>query len=105
MFKRVSTAQDDLGQAQTEHITTCAASAEMAASVIALAKKANTQRMEDISDSTARLRLNGLEKQLQISKRKWRIMKGTASATIVGSGVDWARDSKLLEIVLDDEGD
>lgn len=77
----------------------------MAASMIALAKEATTQRKEDISDSNARRQLDELEEQLKASKRKWRIMKGTASATIVGSGVDWARDPMLLEIVLDDEGD
>lgn len=105
MSKKVSTAREDLIQKQTENIIACAKNAEMAATMIALAKDASTQRKDNIRDSSSRRQLDDLEEQLKASKRKWRIMKGTASATIVGSGVDWARDPKLLEIVLDDEGD
>ncbi|KUJ07924.1 uncharacterized protein LY89DRAFT_659514 [Mollisia scopiformis] len=103
--KQVSTARDDLIQVQTEHITTANRNVELAASMIALAKEANAQTKDDISDPKVRQQLDRLEELLKVSKRKWRIMKGTASATIVGSGVDWARDPKLLEVVLDDEGD
>ncbi|CZR62042.1 uncharacterized protein PAC_11939 [Phialocephala subalpina] len=103
--KKVSLARDELIQVQTEHIATSRQNAELATTMIALAEEASTQRKEDISDPKARQQLDKLEESLKISKRRWRIMKGTASATIVGSGVDWARDPRLLEIVLDDEGD
>lgn len=103
--KKVSLARDELIQVQTEHIATSRQNAELATTMIALAEEASTQRKEDISDPKARQQLDKLEESLKISKRRWRIMKGTAGATIVGSGVDWARDPRLLEIVLDDEGD
>lgn len=72
--------------------------------MIVLAEEASTQK-KDVSNPKARRQLDDLEESLKVSKRKWRIMKGTASATIVGSGVDWARDPNLLEVVLDDEGE
>ncbi|KAF8865477.1 hypothetical protein BDZ45DRAFT_413755 [Acephala macrosclerotiorum] len=102
--KKISVARDDLIRVQTEHVVTCRKNAELAATMIALAEEASTQK-EDISDPKARQQLEKLEESLKVSKRRWRIMKGAASATIVGSGVDWARDPQLLEIVLDDEGD
>ncbi|KAE8452373.1 hypothetical protein EG329_001073 [Mollisiaceae sp. DMI_Dod_QoI] len=103
--KKVSVARDDLIQVQTEHIATTSKNAELAVTMIALAEDANTQKKEDINDPRARQQLDELEQSLRVSKRRWRVMKGTASATVVGSGIDWARDPNLFEIVLDDEGD
>jgi hypothetical protein len=73
--------------------------------MLALAEEANIQRKEDIDDPEARQRLDELEADMRISRQRFRIMKGTVSATIAGSGIDWARDPKLLKIVLDEEGD
>jgi hypothetical protein len=73
--------------------------------MIALAEEANTQRKDDIDDPKVRQQLDELELAMRTSRQRWRIMKGTASATIAGSGIDWARDPKLLEIVLDNDGD
>ncbi|KAJ8132173.1 hypothetical protein O1611_g1454 [Lasiodiplodia mahajangana] len=42
-----------------------------------------------------------LEAEVKGSRRKWRVLKDTASAIVAGSGVDWARDAELREIVLD----
>jgi len=50
-----------------------------------------------------RAKVEELDVASKQSKQRWRIMKNTASAVVVGSGVDWARDPKLLEIVLDDD--
>jgi hypothetical protein len=71
--------------------------------MLTLAEEANALRREDIDDPKVRLELDNLEAEMRISRQRFRIMKGTASATIVGSGVDWARDPKLLEVVLDDD--
>lgn len=72
--------------------------------MIALAEEANTQRKEDITDPAIREKLDDLELDMKSSRQKWRIIKGTASATIAGSGIDWARDPTLVDIVLDSEG-
>ncbi|KAL1910392.1 hypothetical protein Sste5344_003641 [Sporothrix stenoceras] len=48
-----------------------------------------------------------LEKELQAdvktSRQRWKLIKGTASAIVVGSGVDWTREAALCDIVLDPE--
>jgi len=77
---------------------------ELATEMLALAEEAKKQKKEDIADPRARRQLEELEAAMKLSRQRWRIMKGTASATVVGSGIDWARDPKLLEIVLDDDG-
>ena len=40
----------------------------------------------------------------KVAKGRWRMMKSVVAAIVAGSGVDWASDPNLLEIVLDAEG-
>ncbi|EPE09231.1 hypothetical protein F503_07007 [Ophiostoma piceae UAMH 11346] len=47
--------------------------------------------------------LSQLRASVKASRQRWKLIKGAASAIVVGSGVDWARDAALLEIVLDPE--
>jgi hypothetical protein len=89
---------------ESEHAINTRENVELSSRMLALAEEANTQKKEDITDSKLRLQLDELEQDVKKSRQRWRIMKGTASGTIVGSDVDWARDPKLLEIVLDDDG-
>jgi hypothetical protein len=85
-------------------MVTARKNAELAATMLALAEEADTKRKEDIDDPKARQQLDELEVKMKTGRQRWRIMKETASATIAGSGIDWARDPKLLEIVLDNDG-
>jgi hypothetical protein len=94
-----------LTKVESEHVVVARKNVELSASMLALAEEANTQRKEDIKDPRVREELDELEAAMKLSRQKFRIMKATASATIAGSGVDWARDPKLLEIVLDDDGE
>lgn len=71
--------------------------------MLILAEEAHAQRKEDITDLETRGQLDVMEAEMESSHRKWRIIKGTASAMIAGSGIDWARDPELVDIVLDSE--
>jgi hypothetical protein len=86
-------------------MVTARTNTELATTMLALAKEAAIQNKEGINDPKARQQLDELEVSMKTSRQRWRIMKETASATIVGSGVDWARNPKLLEIVLGSDGD
>lgn len=90
-------------KAEAEHINTARQNVELTGKMAALAGDANTQKRDDIPPK-AQAQLSELDAEVKASRQKWRIMKGTASGTIVGSGIDWARDPGLLEIVLDDDG-
>lgn len=96
--------RNELKNVESEHMVTACKNAELATTMLALAEEADTKRKEDIDDPKARQQLDELEVKMKTSRQRWRIMKETASATIAGSGIDWARDPKLLEIVLDNDG-
>ncbi|TVY55766.1 hypothetical protein LCER1_G004826 [Lachnellula cervina] len=96
--------RSELMKVESEHAIKARENAELSNKMLALAEEAKTQKKEDITDSKLRLQLDQLEGDVKTSRQRWRIMKGTASGTIVGSGVDWARDPRLLGIVLDYDG-
>ena len=102
---KVLSTTEKLTKLEAEHIIVARKNAELAARMIALAEEADSQKTQDIQDPSVRAQLDELEESLKVSRQRWRIMKGTASAVVVGSGVDWARDAALRELVLDTEDD
>lgn len=60
---------------------------------------------ERIDDPKIRTKLEKLKEEARNSRLKWRVMKSVVSATIAGSGLNWALDDELRDLVLDDEED
>ena len=75
----------------------------MAAEVLELAEAVRQKNSVSIDSPEAKAEISNLESQVKASKQKWRIIKGTASAVVAGSGVDWVSDQKLRDMVLDPE--
>ncbi|KAI0109491.1 centromere protein H (CENP-H)-domain-containing protein [Nemania sp. FL0031] len=74
----------------------------LAERLLDLAKEADQGRTELLSgDSEYAPEIARLEAEVKGSRRKWRVLKDTASAIVAGSGVDWASDAELRDIVLD----
>ena len=72
-----------------------------AAELLRLARSTNHPTVAATEGARFTSGIVGLEQQLMVSRKKWRIMKGVASAIVAGSGIDWARDERLRRIVLD----
>lgn len=92
---------ENLKRLESENIIVARKNVDLATTMIGLADEANTQKKEDIQDLQARRELEELEEELRRSRQRWRIMKATVSGVVAGSGLDWARDPKLRELVLD----
>lgn len=99
---RTLSAREKLTRLESEHIQQARKNAELAATLLSLVEEAKTQH-KDIPDDHVREELVELEAAVKASRQRWRIMKGTVSGVIAGSGVDWASDETLRELVLDDE--
>jgi hypothetical protein len=102
---KILAAKDALIDVEVEHISAARNNKELAAKMIDLANQADNQKTEDVKDAKLRNQLEELESSVKISRSRWRIMKGTASAVVAGSGVDWARDPVLRELVLDNDSE
>lgn len=97
-----------LTDAESEALRAARRNRELAAEVLRLAKEADRGRTGGTAgpgggDAVAEAQIAELEGRLAASRRKWRVMKGTASGIVAGSGVDWAADPVLRDVVLDPE--
>lgn len=58
-------------------------------------------RVEDVDDINLKKEMAEVESELATSRQRWKVIKGVTSAVVAGSGVDWARDKRLRDMVLD----
>ena len=78
---------------------------ELAQTMLALAEEMKAQSVQDIEDPQLRQRVDAVDKELKDSRRRVKTLKGILSAMIVGSGINWAADEGLTELVMEDEDD
>ena len=105
LSSKVLSAQNELTRIKSDHLVTAHRNVELASRMFELAEEADARKKGSIHDPKLRIQLDELEASAKASRQRWRILKDTASATIVGSGVDWARDPRLVEMVMDDDDD
>lgn len=94
---------DESTQAQSETLRVCRDNVRLAAELFTLAEEAKKKRMGRKDDDRNQDELEKLERQVKLSKQRWRVVKGVAAGVIAGSGIDWAGDDELRDIVLDPE--
>lgn len=93
--------------AEAENIRALRQNREAATTLLDLANQTKVQRSNALQESSSSRPLERLQADTKIAKTRWRIMKSVVAAIVVGSGVDWAANDELRDLVLDeeDEGD
>ena len=94
---------NELTSAATENIVTMKKNQELTATLLSLTDQLKNPKIEDIDDFDLRAQVENLDVELKEAKRRRRIVKSLVVAVVAGSGVDWAKDEELLDLVLDDE--
>ncbi|KAI1435070.1 centromere protein H (CENP-H)-domain-containing protein [Xylaria sp. CBS 124048] len=93
---------DDLKEVETRSLRLGAENIALAERLLDFAKQTDQGKAELLSgDSEHTATIAGLEGEVKTSRQRWRVLKDTASAIVVGSGVDWAGDTELRDMVLD----
>jgi hypothetical protein len=92
---------DELTKVQVETVRISRRNVDLASEVLKLADAASQNKAESIDDPATKDEIARLENELKASRQRWKVMKGTASAVVAGSGVDWVKDPELRDIVLD----
>ncbi|OAA67573.1 Centromere protein Cenp-H [Cordyceps fumosorosea ARSEF 2679] len=90
--------RDALTDVQVETLRACRRNVTLTSRLFELAGQLEERRAVDWHGGEEALRVRE-------EKRKWRAVKGAASGIVAGSGVDWASDEALREMVLDPEDD
>lgn len=93
--------RDDILDLELERLRIGQENAALASELLRLSKTSGTAGVQvDRATKLARQlgRTNG---ELQVSRQRWKTIKGATSALVAGSGVDWVRDERLRDLVLD----
>lgn len=78
---------------------------DLATQVLSLAAEVNQRNNQTVNNPKQAEDLANLQKDVNISRQRWRTMKATSSAIVAGSGVNWSEDDQLRSIVLDNNDD
>ena len=92
-----------LAAAAAEATTTTTTAAAAAAAAAATTTNDDNTTPADAAENEHEEARKRLEAEVKTSRQRWKLIKGTASAIVVGSGVDWSREQALCDIVLDPE--
>ena len=103
LASKITSALQTLSVAEEGNIVANEKNKELAQTLLTLAEESKSQSIQDIEDPQLRDRVEQEEKAVKASRRRMRNLKGVLSGMIVGSGVDWANDEVLRELVMDDE--
>ncbi|ODH53538.1 hypothetical protein GX48_00371 [Paracoccidioides brasiliensis] len=93
-----------LSDAKVENIQHNEKNQQMVQTLLGLTSAEKTWR-EEITDPKLRAQLETVEKECKAEQANWVTIKRIVSAAIVASGIDWAEDEKLRDLVVDDVAD
>ncbi|KAK4224591.1 centromere protein H (CENP-H)-domain-containing protein [Podospora fimiseda] len=93
--------RESLASVEIERLRASMQNVDLASETLRLANATRGSNPTDVGDEQLKRNLDSLENQVKTSRQRWRVMKGTASAIVAGSGIDWIRDERLRALVLD----
>lgn len=105
LASKLASSTRDLVTTEQANIVVNKKNRELSKTMLALAEAMKSQSAENIEDPKLRDQIKTVEKELKDSRRRMKTLKGILSAMIVGSGINWAADETLTELVMDDEED
>lgn len=103
MSNEIRATLDKLTEVEAESLRIGRRNIELTAEVFRLAEEAEKRRTGETDDPAVQTQMARLQAEFKASRQRWKVTKGTASAIVAGSGVDWARDPELRYMVLDPE--
>lgn len=103
LAKELADVTKSLSATEIECMQLATKNQDLSQTMLSLAEEASTKTVKDVDDASIRGQLQDLDAQIRSARRDWRIMKSVVSGVIAGSGINWATDEKLRDLVLDDE--
>ncbi|KAK4155356.1 centromere protein H (CENP-H)-domain-containing protein [Chaetomidium leptoderma] len=101
MCRDLQTARGRLATLEVNNLDASRQNVKLASDVLQLARETQEQNPDVIEGGRFGNEIAVLEGQVKSSRHRWRVMKGATSAIVAASGVEWVRDERLREMVLD----
>jgi hypothetical protein len=105
LTSKLAEKKEAVAKAEQENMAANERNRELSRTMLSLAERLEAQSSKDVEEPQLRDKLSALEKEAKESRRRMRNLKGILSGMIVGSGIAWAEDDVLRELVIDDEDD
>jgi F0F1-type ATP synthase assembly protein I len=103
LSSKLQTLNAKLATLERENIAANEQNKELARVMLELANELKAEKVEEVQDARARAQLERLDDETKKARMEWRLMKSLVAGIVAGSGIDWARDPKLLGLVMDEE--
>ncbi|KAI6249571.1 hypothetical protein HI914_01931 [Erysiphe necator] len=100
LSRKFSNLQDELLKLEVENIRLTSENSKLTTSMLDFLE-ASSSKDKNNDSSQSLQELDEISSAVKFARRRWKIVKGIVSGLIVGSGIDWSRDPKLLDIVLE----
>ncbi|KAK3695212.1 centromere protein H (CENP-H)-domain-containing protein [Podospora appendiculata] len=100
-FEQSEQARRSLQALEVESVKVKDRNVQLASAVLRMADNTQRQSMEMMDDARLKRELDEMENEVRASRQRWKVIKGTAGAVVVGSGIDWVQDERLRGLVLD----
>jgi hypothetical protein len=94
-------ARDQLTELEVECLQASQQNIKLASETLLLAEKSNGQKQQHVQGGRLGRDMATLGDQVRSGRHRWRVIKGAASAIVAGSGIEWVRDERLRNLVLD----
>ena len=95
----------EVAMLSAENIRTTEKNRALTVTLLDLAKKVQAQEDEVTKDPECGAHFDQARNDACTARQRWRMMKSVVAAVVAGSGVDWARDDSLRDLVLDAENE
>jgi hypothetical protein len=100
---RLHATNSELARLERENKAANVQNQELAREMLDLANELKADKVEEVHDARLRGQLEKLDEDVRTARRDWRVLKSLVGGLVTGSGVDWASDPKLLELIMDEE--
>jgi hypothetical protein len=103
LAKKLHTTNTKLATLERENVAANSQNQSLAREMLDLANGLKAEKVEEVQDARLRAQLQKLDDEARKARKEWRVSKSLAAGVVTGSGVNWAKDTKLLELVMDEE--
>ena len=93
----------ELSKTEREVLLVMRKNLDLSETLLGLVNEIEQTTREKVGDIEGSGEVKQLRREMAEVKKRWMFMKATASAIVAGSGVDWARNPELRDVVLDPE--
>ncbi|KAL2269897.1 hypothetical protein VTJ83DRAFT_2081 [Remersonia thermophila] len=97
----LQTSRSQLADLEKDNLALCQQNIELADEILGLVTKAHPPKQSTFTNPRVGNELTKLEQEVASGRRRWKVVKGTTSAIVAGSSMDWVRDERLQNLVLD----